>query len=270
MSKSNFRDNVVVITGASAGIGKELALQLARQKAKLVLAARDAVKLRALATECNKIGGKAVAVRTDVSDKLQCKRLISKTVKEFGRIDTIINNAGLSMWARFDEIKNPDMFEQIMNVNYLGSVYTTFFALPYIKKSKGRIVGLSSLTGKTGVPTRTGYAASKHAMAGFFDSLRIELMNSGVTVTMIYPGFVATEVRERALGKDGKPLKKSHINESGIMTAEECASQIIDTAVKRKRELVMTPRARVGLWLKLIAPNILDNFARKSIESGKS
>ncbi|MFC2133105.1 SDR family oxidoreductase [Bacteroidota bacterium] len=270
MSKLNFKNNVIIITGASAGIGKELALQLAWQSAKLVLAARDTVKLRTLVKECNKLGGKAVAAKTDISDKLQCKRLINKTIKEFGRIDTLINNAGLSMWAKFDEIKNPDMLKQIMDVNYLGSVYTTFYALPYLKKSKGRIVGISSLTGKTGVPTRTGYAASKHAMAGFFDSLRIELMNSGVSVTMIYPDFVATEVRERALGKDGKPLKQSHIKESGIMTAEECAAQIIDTAAKRKRELVMTPRAKAGLWLKLIAPKIVDNIARKSIESGKT
>ena len=266
----SFKNNVIIITGASAGIGKELALQLAKQKAKLVLASRDSVKLRSLAKECNGLGAKAIVVKTDVADKLQCKRLINNTVKEFRRIDTLINNAGLSMWARFDEIKNPDILKQIMDINYMGSVYTTFYALPYLKKSKGRIVGVSSLTGKTGVPTRTGYAASKHAMAGFFDSLRIELMNTGVSVTMIYPGFVATEVRERALGRDGKPLKQSHINESEIMTVEECAAQIIETALKRKRELVLTSRAKVGLFLKLISPKIVDNIARKSIESGKS
>ena len=270
MAQSVFNENVVIITGASAGIGKELALQLANQGSYLVLAARDADKLKIIANECEKLGGKAIAVKTDVSVKSQCKKMIEKCVKEYGRIDTLINNAGLSMWANFGEIKDADMLKEIMDVNYMGSVYTTFYALPYLKESKGRLVGISSLTGKTGVPTRTGYAASKHAMAGFFDSLRIELMDTGVTVSMIYPGFVATEVRERALGKDGKPLKQSHINETGIMSVEECVKQIIKTIEKRKRELVMTTRGKIGLWMKLIAPKLVDKIALKTIQTGKT
>ena len=123
------------------------------------------------------------------------------------------------------------MLETIMKVNYFGSVYCTYFALPYLKKTHGRIISISSITGKAGVPTRTGYAASKHAMAGFFDSLRIELINSGVTVTMIYPGFVVSEVRERALGRDGKPVGKSHLDESKVMSVEKCTAQIIDAAL---------------------------------------
>lgn len=192
-----------------------------------------------------------------------------KTISEFGRIDCLINNAGLTMWARFDEITDIDLFEKIMKVNYLGTVYCTYFAIPYLKQTKGQIVGISSLTGKTGVPTRTGYSASKHAMAGFFDSLRIELACSGVSVTTIYPGFVATEVRERAFGPDGKALGKSHLDESSVMSVEKCAALIIDAASKRKRELVMTSKAKIGLWLKLIAPGIVDKIALKSIEKGK-
>jgi short-subunit dehydrogenase len=269
MNTNPFKENVVIITGATAGIGKELAIQLAKRGAWLALAARDIDKLQKVVEECCSLSTKAIAIQTDVTSKEQCKNLIDKTVAEFGRIDTLINNAGISMWARFDEIEDLDIFEKIMSVNYLGSVYCTYYAMPFINKSNGRIVGVSSLTGKNGVPTRTGYAASKHAMAGFFDSLRIELMNSGVTVTMIYPGFVATEVRERALGKDGKPLGKSHINEANIMNADECARQIIDAAAKRKRELVMTAKAKIGLWIKLINPELIDKTSLKMITKGK-
>jgi short-subunit dehydrogenase len=268
MENDEFKNNVAIITGASAGIGKELALQLASRGAMLVLAARDLKKLKEVAKECNVLGAKAIAVKTDVSVKEQCERLIAKAIKQFGRIDSLFNNAGLSMFTRFDEIKNIDLLEKIMKVNYFGSVYCTYYALPYLKETKGRIIGISSLTGKTGVPTRTAYAASKHAMAGFFDSLRIELEDSGVSVTMIYPGFVATEVRERALGPNGKPLGTSHLNESKVMSASECAKQILTASAKRKRELVMTFKARLGLWIKLINPNLVDKTSKKSIEKG--
>jgi short-subunit dehydrogenase len=268
MERIGFKNKVVIITGASAGIGKELAIQLASKGALLVLAARDLKKLKEVAEQCTALGSKTIAVKTDVSLKENCEKLINKTIKQFGRIDALINNAGLTMFTRFDEIENIDLFEKIMKVNYLGSVYCTYFALPYLKESKGRIIGISSLTGKTGVPTRTAYSASKHAMAGFFDSLRIELKDSGVSVTMIYPGFVATEVRQRALGANGKPLGTSHLNESNVMSVSECATQIIEAAEKRKRELVMTFKAKLGLWIKLVNPNLVDAISLKSIEEG--
>jgi short-subunit dehydrogenase len=268
MKKSIFENNVVIITGSSGGIGKELSLQLADRGATLVLAARDLNKLEEVAKECSIRGCKAVPVKTDVSDKMQCKDLMDIAIKKFGRIDTLINNAGISMFTRFDEIKDLDLIEKIMKVNYLGSVYCTYYALPYLKKSKGRIIGVASLTAKTGVPTRTAYSASKHAMAGFFDSLRIELSGTGVSVTMIYPGFVSTEIREHALGGDGKSLGISHVKESKVMSVETCAKLIINAAAKRKHELVMTLRGKIGLWMKLIAPKLVDNISRKSIKKG--
>ncbi len=266
----DFRENVVIITGASSGIGKALALLLAGRGAFLSLAARNEERLDKVAQLCRQQGGKAIAVPTDVSDEAACKTLVEKTVAAYGRIDTLVNNAGISMWVPFTQIEDLSMFERIMRVNYLGSVYCTYYALPYLQKTGGRLVAVSSLTGKTGVPTRTAYAASKHAMAGFFDSLRVELMDSKVSVTVIYPGFVATEVRERALGADGRPLGKSHLDESNVMSAEQCAQQIADAIAKRKRELVMTARARIGLWLKLIAPGMVDKIALKSIRKGKT
>ena len=270
MADTSFTNNVIIITGATSGIGRELAYQLAEQGAWLSLAARDTSRLDAVQQECITRGGKALTVPTDVGYELQCAALIERTVETFGRIDMLVNNAGLSMWAKFDEITDLSMFETIMRVNYLGSVYCTFYALPHLKERKGLIVGISSLTGKIGVPTRTGYAASKHAMAGFFDSLRIELEDSGVGVTMIYPGFVATEVRERAYGPDGKPMGKSPMEESYTMPADECARHIIRAMTSRKRELVMTSRGKLGLWMKLIAPGAVDRVAKKAIEEGKT
>jgi short-subunit dehydrogenase len=269
MTGNSFKDKVVMISGASSGIGRELAHQLAARGAWLSLAARDAKRLESVVAECLALGGKAFAVRTDVSDPPQCETWVRKTVEQYGRIDALVNNAGVTMWATFDEIKDLTIPEQIMRVNYLGSLYCTHFALPHLKQTKGLIVGISSLTGKTGVPTRSAYAASKHAMAGFFDSLRIELAPSGVGVTMIYPGFVASEVRQRAFGPDGKPLGESPVKEGEVMPVEECARLIVRAMGRRQRELVMTLRGKLGLWLKLIAPALVDRIASQAIQSGK-
>jgi short-subunit dehydrogenase len=173
------------------------------------------------------------------------------------------------MWARFDELHELSGLARIMQVNYFGAVYCTHAALPHLKRTRGRLVGVSSLTGKTGVPTRTGYAASKHAMAGFFDSLRIELADDGVTVTMIYPGFVATGVRRHAVGPDGRPLGRSPVQEGAVMTADACAARIVRAMERREREVVMTARGRIGQWLKLVAPGLTDRIARRAIERGR-
>lgn len=264
-----FRENVVVITGASDGIGREVALRMAEQGAWLSLAARDAAKLEEAAAECRARGGRAIAVPTDVADQAQCRRLMDRTVEEYGRIDTLVVNAGVTMWARLDEVTDLAPFETMMRVNYLGGVYCAHAALPHLKRARGRIVGVSSLTGRAGVPTRSGYAASKHAMTGFFDSLRIEVADDGVSVTMVFPGFVCTAIRTRAFGPDGQPLRASPVREADVMTPEECARQIVRAAAARRRELIMTARGKVGAWLKLIAPGLVDRIARRAIERGR-
>ncbi len=264
-----FSDKVIIITGASSGIGKELALRLSEQNTNLVLAARNKDKLDEVVDQCIKNGSRAISVKADVSDKEDCKNIVDQAVSRFGKIDILVNNAGISMWSEFEKVTNLEAMEQIMKINFFGSMYMTHYALPYLLKSKGQIVGVSSLTGKTGVPTRTVYAASKHAMAGFFDSLRIELKEKGVAVTMIYPGFVATEVRERAFDGSGNLLGKSPVKEKEVMTVEEAVRQMLPVIEKRKRELIMTTRARVGMWLKLIAPEVTDNIALKAIKKGK-
>jgi short-subunit dehydrogenase len=269
MSKDAFKDNVVILTGASSAIGREVARQLAGQGAWLVLAARDVGRLEEVAAECRQRGGRAIGVRTDVALESECRALIERTVAEYGRIDTLINNAGISMWTPFEKLQDLSLLDHIMRVNYLGAAYATYYALPHLKQTRGRLVAVSSLAGKNGVPTRSGYAASKHALVGFFDSLRIELLETDVTVTLIYPGFVTSEIRERAFGADGKPLGKSPVREAEVMAAEECAQIMIKAIARRKREEVMTRRGKLGQWLKLIAPGAVDRVARKAIEEGK-
>lgn len=174
------------------------------------------------------------------------------------------------MWARLDEIEDISMFEKIMKVNYLGSVYCTYYALPHLKNSHGLLVAISSLTGKTGVPTRSGYAASKHALQGFCDSIRIELQNTGVDVLVVSPSFVATDIRQHVLGKDGKPVKASLNDEQQkAMSTEICANLIIKAMKKRQRELVMTFKGKFGLWLKLFTPKLVDTMASRAVSSQK-
>jgi short-subunit dehydrogenase len=263
------KDNVVVITGASKGIGAELARQLAAKGARLVLSAREVPALEKVAAECVALGGRAEVVPADVAKEEDCRRLMERAVAAYGRIDTLVNNAGATMWARFEDITDMSILARIMQVNYMGAVYCTHHALPHLKASRGRIVGVASLTALTGVPTRSGYAASKHAMRGFFDSLRIELEGSGVTVTMIYPGFVGTGIRENATGPDGKPIPVNPVDEREVMSPQECARLIVAAVESRRRELVMTVRGRMGAFLKAFAPALVDRMARRAIEKGR-
>ncbi|MBW8012606.1 MAG: SDR family oxidoreductase [Chloroflexi bacterium] len=269
MSETVFHKNVSIITGASSGIGRELARQLASQGAWLSLAARRVEKLKALAEECRGLGGCALVVPTDVSEEEQCQILVQRTLDEYGRVDTLVNNAGITIWSRFDEMQVLFPFERVMQVNYFGSLYCTYYALPHLKKSQGRIVAVSSMAGKTGVPFRSGYSASKFAMAGFFETLRIELADSGVCVTMIFPDFVQTETRLRAFGPDGKPLERSPVREGQVMQVQEAAKIILEAMAKRKRDAIMSRRGRFGMWVKPFFPGLVDRIAKRAVDRGK-
>lgn len=268
MAANAFHDNVVVITGGSSGIGRELAYQLSAQGALLVLAARDPVLLDAVAAECRRRGARAISVPTDVSVEAECAALIARAVEEYGRIDTLINNAGISMRARFDELGSTEPIERIMRINYFGSVYCTWYALPHLKRTRGRILVVSSLAGKTGVPTLSGYSGSKHAVAGFFASLRTEITRDGVSITIAFPGFVATDIATRAIGPGGKNLGVRNVVKSRAMPVEACATRIIEAASSRRRELVMTLKGKVGQWLKLIVPGTVDRITERALERG--
>lgn len=259
----------IIVTGASQGIGKAVCLELAGQRARLTLAARDATALEQVAAACRGRGGEALAVPTDVSQPADCERLVSQAIAAWGSLDALINNAGIDMIARFDEVADLQLFERLMRVNYLGYVYPTHYALPALKRSRGRLVAVSSLSGLTGVPTRTGYAASKHAVFGFFDSLRIELAGTGVSVTLVAPDFVLSEIHRRAAGPDGQPLGHSPMQESRIMTAEQCAQHIVKATQQRQRLRILSLRGRLGRYVRLIAPGLIDALAARAVRLGR-
>jgi NAD(P)-dependent dehydrogenase (short-subunit alcohol dehydrogenase family) len=254
-----FKGDTVLVTGASRGIGREMALRLARDGANIGLMARGGDELEETAALCRRDGALAVVVAGDVSVEADCAAAVRRVEDEFGALDMLIANAGVSMLSLFEDLDDLEPLERVMSVNYLGAVYCTRHALPHLVRSRGRIVAVSSLTGLTGVPTRTGYAASKHAMRGFFDSLRIELRRHGVSVTIAYPGFVDTGIRERTVGEGaGRASGRA-------MGASDCAERILLAAARRRRETVMTPKGRIGRWLKLVAPGLVDRIASRSV-----
>ena len=259
----------MLLTGASSGIGAELARQFAADGARLALAARDVARLESVAAECRALGGEALVVPGDVSVETACASMVARAVAHYGQLDILVNNAGLGSSAEFERITDLSIFDTLMRVNYLGSVWCTAHALPHLKRTKGRIVAVSSLTGLTGVPNRTAYAATKHAMAGFFDSLRIELDGTGVSVTVIYPGFVFSEINQRALSPDGTPFgDRGFVRRKGeTMETDECGRLILAAVAGRNRELVMTWRGKIGRALKLIFPRLVDRIALKAVES---
>jgi short-subunit dehydrogenase len=260
-----WRDRVVLVTGASQGIGRCLALALARQGARIGLVARTEARLAAVAAECADLGADALAIPADITDQVACARAVQAVVDRFGRLDALVNNAGLSVVARFDAIEDLELAERTMRVNYLGAVYCTRAALPHLVAARGRLVAVASLTGKAGVPLRSVYAASKHAMVGFFDSIRIELRSSGVSVTVAYPDFVQTEVRERVLGPRGERLAIQPQPGVRFMTAEDCAERILAAVDRRRRDVILSARGRFGKWLQVIAPGLVDRIAERAM-----
>lgn len=261
MKADAFRDQVVIITGASSGIGRALALHLAGEGAKVVLAARRAGLLGQVAETCHLSGGEALAVPTDVADELQCKALVDKTVATFDRLDMLVNNAGLNVIARLEDYSDLSLFQHTMSVNFFGAVYCTYYALPHLIRSRGRIVAVSSLGGKAPLPYNSPYIASKFALHGFLDSLRMELMRHGVSVTIICPYWVVTGFHEAQMDKDGVPKGPTGraIYSKNMMTAERCAQVILRAADRRQREVVIGPGHLIA-WLKLLAPGLVDRI----------
>ena len=261
-----FAGKVIAITGASEGIGAELARQFAGKAVWLALAARNLEKLEKVADECRALGAEAIAVRCDVSEEEDCRNFIEMTARKYSSLDILVNNAGVSGHARLEEVTDFSWYEAMMRVNYMGSLYCTRHALPHLRKSRGLIVAISSLAGKVGVPGRTAYSPTKAAQAMFFEALRLELQDSGVDVTIVYPGVVATGIRIHGYGPDGRPAGKSGLKEEGAMSVQECARQIIQATRARKRELVMTLQARIGLWLKLAFPKVVDRMVLRALK----
>jgi short-subunit dehydrogenase len=262
---------VTLVTGGSDGIGAEIARQVAARQgaqAALVLAARSADKLEAVATQCRAHGAQVLCVPMDVGVEARCRALVDEAVARFGRLDTVVNNAGVVGYALFEDVAAPDLhwYEDLMRVNFWGAVWCTHAALPHLKASRGRIAAVSSLSGLLGVPGRTAYAASKFAMTGFFEALRAELKGSGVSVTIAYPGSVATALRQRGYDAQGRRCGTGGRKEDGAMSVEECARLIVAATERRQRDVVMTARAKFGRFLKLVAPGVVERMALAALK----
>lgn len=257
--KNALKDKTVVITGASSGIGEAMAKVYASMGAKVVLGARHADKLEALCRSIEQQGGRAAWCATDVTRPEDCKRLIDTTVENFGGIDVMICNAGISMRALFDDV-DLDVLHRLMDVNFWGTVYCTKYALPYLQKSHGSLVGISSVAGIHGLPGRTGYSASKFAMTGFLETIRIENLKKGVHVMVACPGFTASNVRFSALTANGSQQGATPRKEEKMMTAEQVARIVARGIARRKRLCLMEIEGRATHFVKKFAPGLVDRL----------
>jgi short-subunit dehydrogenase len=252
------KNKVVIITGASSGIGLATAKEFAKRGSKLVLAARNLDKLIELENEL--INVEVISVRTDVSIESDCKNLIEKAIEKFGTIDVLINNAGISMRAIFTDV-DLTVLKQLMDVNFWGTVYCTKYALPYILKNEGSVVGVSSIAGFKGLPGRTGYSASKFAMQGFLETIRIENLKKNLHVLVVAPGFTSSNIRKTALASDGSIQGETPLKEDKLMSAEEVALNIAKAVVKRKRTLVLTLQGKLVVLLDKFFPKMMDKLS---------
>ena len=259
-------NKVIIITGASSGIGLACSEAFHEQGAKIVLAARNAEALNSIADKLNlKHPGKCIAIPTDVTIEDNCKQLVQATIQKFGRIDVLINNAGLSMRANFASV-DLKVLKRLMEVNFWGAVYCTKYALPHLIESQGSIVAISSVAGMHGMPWRTGYSASKYALQGFMDTIRIENLKKNLHVMLVIPGFVATNIRQTALIADGSAQGESPRNENKMMKPETLAIHIIRGLKNRKRHITPSFEGKITPILKLICPNLLDKLFYKHLK----
>ncbi len=253
------KNKVVLITGASSGIGRALAVEAARRGAKLALMARNAIELEKTARLCKASGSEVFVFAGDVSRENDCKDFVERALDNFGAIDVLINNAGISMRALLLDLEL-EVIRKVMNVNFWGTVYCTKFALSHLLKSKGSVVGISSIAGYKGLPGRTGYAASKFAMQGFLEALRIENLHRGLHVLVACPGFTASNIRNAALAADGSAQGESPRDEGRMMKAEEVAIHVLHAVEKRRNAIVLTRQGKLTVWLNKFFPSLVDKL----------
>jgi short-subunit dehydrogenase len=262
-----FKNKVVVITGGSDGIGKALVDEMLRQGAKVATCGRHHDKLYRLQSEYPSYPLHTVVA--DISKENDCRHFIESTIKMLGGIDILINNAGISMRALLQEA-SVDVIRQVMEINFFGAVYCTKFALDSIIERKGVIVGVSSIAGYRGLPGRSGYSASKFALQGWLEAIRTELIDSGVHVMWVCPGFTTSNIRNAALDKEGNPNGESKMNEDEMMPADEVARRIVNAIVHKKRTLVLTFTGKRTVFLNKFFPGFTDRMVKKFfIKDGK-
>lgn len=259
MNPEYFKDKVVVITGASSGIGLACSRLFGSYGSKVVMAARSIEKLQAEEASVSPVSENVLCVRTDVSKEEDCRNLVAKTVAVFGGIDILINNAGISMRAMFTDL-DLSVIKSLMDVNFWGTVYCTKAALPYLLERKGSVVGVISIAGYTALPARTGYSSSKYAIRGFLDTLRIEHLYDGLHVMVFAPGYTSSNVRNAALTADGSPQGNTPLDESKLMSAEDCARHLAKGLYKRKSAVTLTALGKLVIFFHRLFPNLTDRL----------
>jgi len=255
-----FKDKVVIVTGGTDGIGRGLVDVLLGMGAKVATCSRNHDKLYQLQSEYP--SAHLHTMVADVSSENDCRRFIETTIKNLGGVDILINNAGISMRALLKDV-SVDVLRKVMDINYFGAVYCTKYALSSIIERKGTIVGVSSIAGYRGLPGRSGYSASKFALQGWLEAIKTELKDDGVHVMWVCPGFTASNIRNAALNKSGEHQGESPMDESKMMTAEECAHHILKAIKKRRRTLVLTFNGKETVFLNKFFPKIADWLVKR-------
>ena len=255
-----FKDKIVIVTGGTDGIGLALVEALIDLGAKVSTCGRNHDKLYQL--QAQHPAAPLHTMVADVSNENDCRRLVEMTVKNFGGVDVLINNAGISMRAELKDV-SAEVIKKVMEINFFGAVYCTKFALPHIMQNKGTIAGISSIAGYRGLPGRSGYSASKYALQGWLEAIRTELLDSGVNVMWVCPGFTTSNIRNAALTKEGDAQGESPMDEGKMMTSEECAQRILKAIEKRKRTVVMTFQGKQTVFLNKFLPALADKLVRK-------
>jgi len=264
MARPSFEDRVVLVTGAAGGLGRAVARGFAAEGARIVALDRDAAGLESLRTQLERDGRDCLAVPCDVTDAAACERAVAACVARFGALDVLVNNAGMSHRSAFAHT-DLAVVRRVMEVNFFGAVNCTKPALPHLVAARGLIVAVSSVAGYTPLIARTGYAASKHAMHGFFESLRTELEPQGAAVMMVCPSFIATRIDRNALGGDGEPVRHAQVTVGRPITAETAAERIVAAAARRPRMLFIGRTARQAWWLSRIAPGLYERIMSRRL-----
>lgn len=253
------KDKVVVITGGSSGIGKALAEVFGKNGSKILITGRSQADLDLAVADLKRKGISIESFKGDVSIETDNKKMAAEALRLFGRIDVLINNAGITMRALFHEL-DLSVVKKVMDINFFGVLYATQACFSEITKNKGSIIGISSIAGFRGLPGRTGYSASKFALNGFLEVLRTEMLHQGVHVLTAAPGFTSSNIRKKALTKDGSAQGESPRDEEKMMTAEECAQHIYNATVKRKNFLILTAQGKAAVWINKLFPRFADKL----------
>ncbi len=256
-----FNGKVVIITGAASGIGRELARHWASLGAKVALLDIDLAGVNQLASEIG--SDQSIAIHCDICSIEDCQQAVHKTLKAWGRIDVLANNAGISHHSKVTETDLP-VLRSVMEVNFFGTTQLTHCALPHLMKSKGRIVVLSSVAGFAPLLGRAGYAASKHALHGYFATLRAEMRSYQVAVTVVCPSYVETAIDRHALSGDGGPLRESKTTVGKVLQADAVAKAIINACAARQDTLLLSPIAKLSYWISRLAPQTYERAMRRS------